>query len=162
MAMSSRWLAATTFAQYRTEAQRLFWCAQQSGTPILPVRSTTSAATFHALALGANSERGVPAQLSGRPAPKHRYITVRLVYEMGHLKLSLAAGLPRFGRIIAGRRARFLSSTEMALLRRSTTVRPDTTREGRQSKDATSSMWIGSSAQAHAPAKPPRAKLTTS
>ncbi len=65
---------------------------------------------------------------------------------MGHLKLSLAAGLPMFGRIVAGRRARFLPSTEMALLRRSTTFRADTTREGRQSKDATSSMWIGSRA----------------
>ncbi|MEM5387860.1 hypothetical protein VSR68_30360 [Paraburkholderia phymatum] len=27
-------LAATTFAQYRTEAERLFWYARQTGTPI--------------------------------------------------------------------------------------------------------------------------------
>lgn len=30
----ARWLAATTLAEYRTEAERLFWYARQTGVPI--------------------------------------------------------------------------------------------------------------------------------
>lgn len=143
-------LAATTLAQYRTEAERLFWYARQTGVQISAWTFDDFAAYVAFLQAPApwairarGVRRGTPdwrpflGPLSDASAGQSQGIVTSLfdwLCEIGYLQLNPAAGLPTVGRIVVEKQARFLSPADTALLREAIAARPEATREARLAK----------------------------
>ncbi|CAB3804497.1 tyrosine-type recombinase/integrase [Paraburkholderia fynbosensis] len=150
-----RWLAAkasgrgrlspATLAQYRTEAERLFWYAGQAGTPI----SAWTLDDFTAFVVFLQApapwairnpgvRRGSPdwrpflGPLSDRSAGQTQKIVTSLfdwLRDVGYLQRNPAAGLPAVGRRLPEKQPRFLSPDDTALLREAIAARPERSRE---------------------------------
>jgi site-specific recombinase XerD len=138
-------LAATTLAQYRIEAERLFWYAGKVGVPIsnwtLDEFSTyigflQAPAPWAVRARGVR--RGSPdwrpflGPLTDRSAGQTQKIVTGLfdwLRDVGYLQLNPAAGLPTVGRRDPEKQARFLSVDDCALLREAIAARPENSQE---------------------------------
>ncbi|OAJ53586.1 hypothetical protein A6V36_37005 [Paraburkholderia ginsengiterrae] len=142
-------LATTTLAQYRTEAERLFWYARQVNTPISAWGLDEFSAYIgflHAPAPWAirkpGVRRGSPdwrpflGPLTDRSAGQTQKIVTSLfdwLRDVGYLQLNPATGLPTVGRGDPAKQARFLSPDDTALLREAIAGRPaaNSSREAR-------------------------------
>lgn len=143
-------LAPTTLAQYRIEAERLFWYAQQIGVPISGwgldefsgyIAFLQAPAPWAVRVKG--TRRGSPdwrpflGPLSDRSAGQTQKIVTALfewLRDVGYLQLNPASGLPRVGREEAEKQPRFLSAAACNLLRDAIAARTETTRETRLAK----------------------------
>jgi integrase len=133
-------LAATTLAQYRTEAERLFWYARQTGVPISNwgldgfaayigfLRSPASWAIRKAgVRRGSPGWRPFLGPLSDRSAGQTQKIVTSLfdwLRDVGYLQLNPATGLPTAGRREPEKQARILSADDTALIREAISARP--------------------------------------
>ncbi|HEX7906646.1 MAG TPA: site-specific integrase [Paraburkholderia sp.] len=133
-------LATTTLAQYRTEAERLFWYAQQVNAPISAWGLDEFSACIGFLQAPASwavrqpgVRRGSPdwrpflGPLSDRSAGQTQKIVTSLfdwLRDVGYLQLNPASGLPTVGRRAPEKQARFLSPDDTALLRETIAARP--------------------------------------
>lgn len=143
-------LADTTLAQYRVEAERLFWYARQIGVPISSWTMDEFADYLHFLQQPApwavckpGVRRGSPAwrpfrgPLSDRSAGQTQKIIASLfdwLRDVGYLRANPATGLPTVGRREPEKQARFLSADDCALLREAIAARPERSREARLRK----------------------------
>lgn len=156
----SRWLRAkatgrgrlspTTLAQYRTEAERLFWYVRRIGREL----STWTIDEFSAyVAFLSKPEpwavrargvrRGSPewrpflGPLSDASAGQSQKIVTSLLGWMrdtGHLAANPASGLPTVGRARTEKQARFLSPVDTALIREAIAAREESSAEARLKK----------------------------
>lgn len=140
-------LAATTLAQYRIEAERLFWYARQVDVPISAwtLDEFSAYITFlQAPAPWAIRKRGVPrgspdwrpflGPLSDRSAGQTQTIVTSLfdwLRDVGYLRFNPAVGLPTVGRRETHKQQRFVSTDDCALLREAIANRPEHSREAR-------------------------------
>ncbi|MGF6766261.1 site-specific recombinase XerD [Paraburkholderia sp. GAS33] len=132
-------LAATTLAQYRTEAERLFWYAGKVGAPISTWTMDEFAGYVGFLQAPASwavrkpgVRRGSPdwrpflGPLTDRSAGQTQKIVTALfdwLRDVGFLQLNPATGLPTVGRHETDKQARFLSRDDTALLREAIAAR---------------------------------------
>ncbi|MFK4448496.1 integrase/recombinase XerD [Caballeronia udeis] len=140
-------LAATTLAQYRIEAERLFWYAHQVDVPISEWTLDEFSEYMEFLQApepwairrpgvrrGSPEWRPFLGPLSERSAGQTQKIVASLfewLRDVGYLRANPATGLPTVGRREPEKQARFLSVDDCALLRDAIVSRPDTTREAR-------------------------------
>ncbi|SIO72899.1 Site-specific recombinase XerD [Burkholderia sp. GAS332] len=137
-------LAATTLAQYRTEAERLFWYARQTGVPISNWGLDEFSAYIGFLQAPApwavrkhGVRRGSPdwrpflgpflGPLTDRSSGQTQKIVTSLfdwLRDVGYLQLNPATGLPTVGRREPEKQSRFLSPDDTALLRETIAARP--------------------------------------
>ncbi|NPT44900.1 tyrosine-type recombinase/integrase [Paraburkholderia sp. 1N] len=143
-------LAATTLAQYRIEAERLFWYAGKVGVPISNWTLDEFSAYIGFLQAPApwavrrsGVRRGSPdwrpflGPLSDRSAGQTQKIVTSLfdwLRDVGYLHLNPAAGLPTVGRREPEKQARFLSVDDCALLREAVRARDERSTEARLGK----------------------------
>ncbi|CAE6818771.1 Tyrosine recombinase XerC [Paraburkholderia aspalathi] len=143
-------LAATTLAQYRIEAERLFWYARQVDVPISAWTLDEFAGYvgfLQAPAPWAVRARGVRrgsadwrpflGPLTDRSAGQTQKIVTSLfdwLRDVGYLQLNPAAGLPTVGRREPEKQARFLAPDDTALIREAIAARPEPSREARLAK----------------------------
>ncbi|QQC67900.1 tyrosine-type recombinase/integrase [Paraburkholderia ginsengisoli] len=143
-------LAATTLAQYRIEAERLFWYARQVSVPISGWtldEFTAYIGFLQAPAPWAIRARGVRrgspdwrpflGPLSDRSAGQTQKIVTGLfewLRDVGYLQLNPAVGLPTVGRREPEKQARFLSVDDCVLLRETIAARADHSQEARLRK----------------------------
>lgn len=142
-------LATTTLAQYRIEAERLFWYARRIDRSISGWTLDEFAAYIAFLQAPApwavrarGVRRGSPdwrpflGPLSDRSAGQTQKIVTALfdwLRDVGYLQLNPAVGLPTTGRRKPEKQSRFLSPDDTALIREAIAARPETTREARLS-----------------------------
>lgn len=143
-------LAPTTLAQYRIEAERLFWYARQIGVPIsgwgldefsgyiaFLQDPAPWAVRAKATRRGSPDWRPFLGPLSDRSAGQTQKIVTSLfewLRDVGYLQLNPAAGLPTVGRQEPEKQARFLSPSDTALMREAILARPEPSREARLAK----------------------------
>ncbi len=133
-------LAATTLAQYRTEAERLFWYARQTGVPIsnwgldefsayigFLQAPAPWAVRKHGVRRGSPDWRPFLGPLTDRSSGQTQKIVTSLfdwLRDVGYLQLNPATGLPTVGRREPEKQSRFLSPDDTALLRETIAARP--------------------------------------
>ncbi|MEZ0606327.1 hypothetical protein ACAX43_30000 [Paraburkholderia sp. IW21] len=133
-------LATTTLAQYRTEVERLFWYARQTGMPISSWGLDEFSAYIGFLQApapwavrkpgvrrGSEDWRPFLGPLTDRSAGQTQKIVTSLfdwLRDVGFLQLNPATGLPTVGRREPDEQARFLSTDDTASLREAIASRP--------------------------------------
>ncbi|MDT8840219.1 hypothetical protein ParKJ_22610 [Paraburkholderia fungorum] len=139
-------LAATTLAQYRIEAERLFWYARQTGVPIsawtlddfagfiafLQAPAPWAIRT-RAVRRGSPDWRPFLGPLTDRSAGQTQKIVTSLfewLRDVGYLKINPSVGLPTVGRRTPGKQGRFVPPDLCALLCEAIDSRADDTRQG--------------------------------
>ncbi|CAE6843306.1 Tyrosine recombinase XerC [Paraburkholderia nemoris] len=143
-------LAATTLAQYRIEAERLFWYARQIKVPISAWTLDEFSAYIGFLQAPApwavrsrGVRRGSPdwrpflGPLSDRSAGQTQKIITSLfdwLRDTGYLQLNPAVGLPTVGRREPEKQSRFLSVDDCVLLREAIRARDEPSTEARLAK----------------------------
>ncbi|MFC6307226.1 hypothetical protein E2553_37775 [Paraburkholderia dipogonis] len=143
-------LAATTLAQYRIEAERLFWYARQVGVPIsgwtldefsayigFLQAPAPWAVRARGVRRGSHDWRPFLGPLSDRSAGQTQKIVTSLfdwLRDVGYLQLNPAAGLPTVGRSDPEKQSRFLSVDDCVLLREAIHARDKPSTEARLAK----------------------------
>lgn len=138
-------LASTTLAQYRLEAERLFWYAREIRVPISRWTLDEFAAYLGFLQAPApwavrraGVRRGSPewrpflGPLADASAGQTQKIVTSLfewLREVGYLAVNPAVGLPTVGRAPAEKQSRFYASEDCALMREAIGARAASTRE---------------------------------
>lgn len=143
-------LSPATLAQYRTEAERLFWYARKIAAPISAwtmdefsgyIAFLQAPAPWAIRKAGArrgtDDWRPFLKGLSDRSAGQTQKIVTSLfdwLRNVGYLRLNPATGLPTVGRTEQEKQSRFLSPVDTALIREAIADRPESSREARLAK----------------------------
>ena len=147
-------LSKTTQAQYRTEAERLFWYARRIDTPISSwtvdhlvdflaflQQPAPWAIRAPGVRRGSPTWRPFLGPLGDASAAQTQKIVTSLfawLRDIGYLRVNPAAGVPSIGRAAGANQARFLSVEDCALMREAISARTSDTEEDRlrQARDA--------------------------
>ncbi|MCX4150035.1 MULTISPECIES: tyrosine-type recombinase/integrase [Paraburkholderia] len=143
-------LSPTTLEQYRTEAERLFWYARQTGATVSSWTMDEFASYLAFLQApaswairrpgvrrGSSDWRPFLKPLSDRSAGQTQKIVTSLfdwMRDVGYLQLNPATGMPTVGRRQPEKQARFLAPDDTALIREVIAARPELSREARLAK----------------------------